>query len=327
MDYTMYKPNDTAFTDANSLLTKHCPCGVKSGNTCPFTNEKINISCSNEYPHLTLYYDVTTTSAATQLWLTAWSGNFGEIMFDDGTFIKTTQPYKYAKHVFPTLGIHWVKLYNEKAKITEIPGGWFEGCTRLIKVEGCQDVRIVNYRSFQNCTNLESIDLTEKCKDYRTTAFSNCPKLTNFGHNPVVLNPSSHVLDHQNNGDSNFYNSGVQEIVVSGITHFDGQNTFENCKNLRKVTFTGCTNSGFGWAVFNGCTALDDFILDNVTPPTMNAISTTFNNTHCIFYVPKEYFDRYKVATNWKTFYQQGRLKTIEEYKKKRKIHPDVWRD
>ena len=63
MNYTMYKPNDTAFTDANSLLTKHCPCGVKSGNTCPFTNEKINISCSNEYPHLTLYYDVTTTSA------------------------------------------------------------------------------------------------------------------------------------------------------------------------------------------------------------------------------------------------------------------------
>ena len=305
MDYTMYKPNDASFSNANIMLTRHCPCDVKtSGGTCPYTDHNSDIPCANEYPHLTLYYDVVSTSASTRLW--KGDSTFGPILIDDEIFINTDKPYQYNTRVFPTLGIHKVKLYNKKNKITSIVNDWFRDATRLVKVEGCQDVTGVT--AFQGCTNLQSIDLTEKCQEYGISAFQNCSKLTDFGHTPVVLNPSSHQLKWTVNGGHNLRNSGVEEIVISAITLFDAQHIFEDCKKLKKVTFTGgCTNEIIAWEAFSNCISLETFILDNVIPPTIGSLTTSFRNlpSTCVFYVPKNSYNLYKVATNWNIFYSR----------------------
>lgn len=322
MDYTMYKPNDASFSNANIMLTRHCPCDVKtSGGTCPYTDHNSDIPCANEYPHLTLYYDVTTTSAATQLWLTAYSGNYGEILIDDETFINTKQPYSYAMHTFDTIGIHKVKLYNEKNGFGVIAKNWFANCYRLVKIEVPETVTQFDYHSFLSCTNLESINLKRPITYLGDSAFNGCSKLTDFGYNPVILKTTNIDANNTMKG------CGIEDVVVSGLTSFSGQHLFENCKKLKRCVFKECSFSGFGWNSFNGCTALETIVVDCPTPPTINAISTVFSGVPGTFYVPKESYDLYKNATNWKTFYQQGRLKTIEEYKKQRKIHPDTWRD
>lgn len=117
MDYTMYKPNDASFSNANIMLTRYCPCDVKtSGGTCPYTDHNSDIPCANEYPHLTLYYDVTTTSAATRLW--KGDSNFGPILIDDEIFINTDKPYQYNTRVSQRL--EYIKSNYIIRKIREL---------------------------------------------------------------------------------------------------------------------------------------------------------------------------------------------------------------
>ena len=150
----------------------------------------------------------------------------------------------------------------------------FNGNTNIVtfdELNQLENVKILGYGSFQNCTSLQSINLTniETLTGY---TFRGCTSLSMAVNMPKLKNI---------NDNNNFRDSGVTSIKSLGTITKIPQDTFNNCKSLTTVendalqnittieggAFSGCTNLTDlgslqnltriqGWSSFYGCTKL-----------------------------------------------------------------------
>lgn len=198
-------------------------------------------------------------------------------------------------------------------RITAIADAAFKGDTALTSVTGGGNITSIGMYSFYNCTHLSNtFDLTHITYLGRH-AFYGCSALE------IELNlPNLTSLD---NAGTMFRASGIKKILSLGNTITSIPNTsadnggmFYGCKKLTYVnlpsTITSITRSSF-----NGCSALQTFIIRATAPPSL--ATKAFYNTNSTFkiYVPysvdHSILNNYKAASGWSTY--SARIYELDE--------------
>lgn len=185
--------------------------------------------------HVVCVYDVTSIKYATKL-----LDSTGSILYQVIDGVKQQSPQM--TYFYGTLGKHTVK---HKLKQTSIGSN-----------------------TFQNCSDLKTINIPNSVTTIGQLAFSSCIGL------PSITIPTS----------------------VTSI----GNNAFTYCSSLTSITIPTSVTS-IGNYVFNGCSSLTSITVEATTPPTLGI--NAFNGTNnCPIYVPAESVEAYKAATNWSTY-------------------------
>ena len=169
--------------------------------------------------------------------------------------------------------------------------GLFKNCTNL-KYASMKDGTRLPGEMFYNCTSLEKVDLPATVLDYENrggVAFKYCKSLR---HIKLPLNKQFY-------GGNYFEESGLEELEFPDAVVEIASYACFKCQSLSKVTIgTGIT--AIRNAAFNTCPAMESCYIKAVTPPVIDAY--TFDNNHCLLYVPRARVDAYKSATNWSKY-------------------------
>lgn len=113
------------------------------------------------------------------------------------------------------------------------------------------DIRTIPRQCFYSCYNLADVKFHGETTFIEDNAFGLCHSLK------TIHLPSSVKYI----GDHCFDQSGLVEFVVPKSVDFLGSYAFYNCKNLRKVVFTGHRLNDLQGYTFDGCTALEEVVL------------------------------------------------------------------
>ncbi len=167
--------------------------------------------------------------------------------------------------------------------LTYIGRDAFHNCTNLVLTELPDGLTIIDTAVFQGCTNLALTKLPEGLTNLRTNAFLNCTNLA------------------------------ITEIPEK-ITTFSSS-VFQGCASLSEITCKGMISS-FSSTLFKDCTNLVKLVLPNITKvPSLQNTSvftgTPIANGTGYIYVPDNFVEDFKVATNWSTYSNQ--IKPISE--------------
>ena len=172
--------------------------------------------------------------------------------------------------------------------------------------------------TFQNCSELTSITLSDNVKSIGTYAFSHSSNLTGITIPDSVISIGEYAFQ--------FCESITSVVIPNGVTKLSGC-TFYNCTRLSSITLSdNLTSIGLGdfWscrsltsitipdsvinidiAAFTDCTSLKEMTINAVIPPSLNGsyeINHTIPNTVKTIYVPANSVDTYKSARNWKGY-------------------------
>lgn len=174
--------------------------------------------------------------------------------------------------------------------------------TNTIEEYSSEDVTSLRENAFRNCTSLKRIVLP-KCERAYNYTFMDCskleeinfPKLTSFGSYfcyrcvPLIK---------------------VNIPMVSNVNAY----SFQGCASLERIELPSATLLGNG--CFNGCQALKTIIISNKRVCTLGHVNalegTPIEGGSGYVYVPADFVDKYKVATNWSTYANQ--IRAIEDY-------------
>lgn len=144
----------------------------------------------------------------------------------------------------------------------------FQECTELISIELPESIHSISKQSFEGCTNLKSIKIPSSVTSIGMRAFHLCSSLNN-----VKLPDGLKILD-----AGAFQGcSSLQEITIpEGITTIDLM-TFCDCTSLTNVTFPN-TLQVIGQSSFQNCQSLINlYIPDSVTTIELFAFNTCLN--------------------------------------------------
>ena len=126
---------------------------------------------------------------------------------------------------------------NLKERILDIPSGTieidsntFNGFTSLNKVSIPGSVKVIGAGAFENCSELEEVELSEGVEDIRNNVFSGCVSLKNF----VIPNSVKSI------GISCFSGcTSLEDLTLGDNLETLGSNALYGCKKLKKITFPG----------------------------------------------------------------------------------------
>ena len=169
--------------------------------------------------------------------------------------------------------------------VTEIEYQAFENCTNLNKVD-LGNITSLSFEVFTGCTNLTEITIPKTLKNGAVSPCLDNPNITkitleegltvvpsnlcaNTGISEIVIPNSVTKID-----SSAFANTAITEIVIpDSVTEIEYQ-AFENCTNLNKVDLGNITSLSF--EVFTGCTNLTEITI----PKTLKngAVSPCLDN-------------------------------------------------
>lgn len=130
--------------------------------------------------------------------------------------------------------------------ITTIGMGAFDNCTSLQSIELSESLTSIDTMAFNGCTSLSSIKFPDSLIDIMgQSAFYNCTSLSS------VILPS--YLSSLNNGI--FYGcTALEEIKIPDTVTYIGSSVFGNCTSLKKINLP------------ESATLEDDTIFDGITP-------------------------------------------------------------
>ena len=199
--------------------------------------------------------------------------------------------------------------------IGDIGNSAFEYCNNL-KTVLINNTGIIEGGAFKGCSLSNSLTIGNKVTSIGSTAFNNS-KLRE-----VVIPDNIKML-----GMGAFANcDSLKSVTIGkGITELSSV-TFEYCKSLESITipsnigrigdwaFYGCSNlhsveCGDGVTTieekaFFDCSSLTRFTSMAIEPPTCKGqVFSGINQHECILYVPEESIEKYKVADQWKDFF------------------------
>lgn len=183
------------------------------------------------------------------------------------------------RNTFRNSGVHSV---NIPSTVTSIGQQAFADSS-LEGITIPSSVTSIDYRAFYRCYLLETLNLPNTAITLGDEVFSGCQKLTS-----VTIPDSITTIP-----DRTFY---MEEYI------FDA---------LLETVVLGNGVTSIGDRAFGGCKALQSFIINTVTPPTLG--SEVFVNTNQTFtiYVPDESVLAYQIADGWTNY--SSRIKGISE--------------
>lgn len=135
-------------------------------------------------------------------------------------------------------------------------------------------------QAFENCTNLEKVNLDNLQSFVLYRTFANCTNLSdigNFGQYLVGKTPGNGLY-------GTFMGTKIKSLNLSGITVGGANNAFtgmcQNCTELESVDFSNLEEFAFqGMSnTFNGCTKLKTVLMPKVDLSSNGAFAGTFAN-------------------------------------------------
>lgn len=171
------------------------------------------------------------------------------------------------------------------------------------------NLNIIRSSMFYGCTNIKEI-ICENATTILASALYTCSKLEKVSlPNVTTLTPSSSTYNY-------FYGCAtIKQILLPKLlaTIDIGKTTFRGCTNLEVVDL-GKAKS-IGDTCFYGCTKLTDIYLRReasdgaLVTITANAFSNTpATMIHIKVHVPSDLIADYQSATNWSTYYDNGKV-------------------
>ncbi|MDE5592684.1 MAG: leucine-rich repeat protein, partial [Clostridiales bacterium] len=180
--------------------------------------------------------------------------------------------------------------------VTEVKNATFYGCSALQQVELGDNVTKIGSTAFYGCSALQQVELGDNVTSIGISAFNGCSALrqVNLGNNVTTIGSSAFyecsALREITMGDSVTLIDSYAFKGCSSLTSFDlptvieeiGEGAFEGCASLKSIIIpVACQNVGayafkdctgitsvelhfaavYGNNVFDGCTALTDYIL------------------------------------------------------------------
>lgn len=103
-------------------------------------------------------------------------------------------------------------------------------------------------------------------------------------------------------GNYAFDNSSPTKVTIADGATKLGKYSYRNCDELTTISIPSTIQS-IGQECFDGCTSLNSFTSNAITPPSLD--EDVFKGVDCqhgILYVPEESVDEYKAADGWKNW-------------------------
>lgn len=176
----------------------------------------------------------------------------------------------------------------------------FKGCLKLHHIASLGNIASICENVFQNCTNLETVNLPISCLVLDSGCFRSGSKLhtINLSHVTTIRNSVFNGCSLLEYCDGP--NSTQGELNLQNLTGTLGDNAFKGCAKLTSITSLGSITS-IGESAFKDCSSLTSVTINAITPPTLG--SNAFDNTNnCPIYVPASSVSAYQSASGWSTY-------------------------
>ena len=223
------KLGSSLFTDCKQLVSAEFNSGIKAFNTNMFTGcislKEFDLS---KYP--------STTKVSSYMFL---SSGLESVTFHDG--IKQVEPA-----AFKNTPLRSVVL---PSSVTTLSNNSFEN-TALTFVD-LTHVTKYGREVFKDCKKLSGVLLNENLESVAESMFEGCKELKEIELPSLVTNI----------GEKAFKDSTLENAVIPARTGAIGKNAFENCANLKSVTFEGKALTSLGDNAFANCAALEQITL------------------------------------------------------------------
>lgn len=210
--------------------------------------------------------------------------------------------------------------------VTKIGGNAISSFTNITSLTIPSSVTKLDAYAISSNIFLESVKLPDTITDMEVGAFATDIALKNINIPTGIteIPPSC------------FSRNDLEAVVIPSNIKEIGYNAYESNLNLKSVIIEeGCEK--IGQYVFNYCGALTyvsipstiteinhyafyrignsaDILIKATTPPTLGSSAFVAGNN---IYVPDASLRQYQTATGWKTYYNNGQIKRISEYKPK----------
>lgn len=156
--------------------------------------------------------------------------------------------------------------------VTEIGTGAFTSCTSLERAVIKGNVTELN-ATFSGCSSLSDITIPDTVTKIGNYTFNGCRNLTDFDFSNI-----------QSIGENAFTESGITAIDNTERLTSIGKEAFMNCKDLRKVVFSGELQT-IPEAIFYGCGNIEILILpETVSVMELEALTSAFSNDGVVFF-------------------------------------------
>lgn len=188
--------------------------------------------------------------------------------------------------------------------------GFFKNCSKLKFINLPETLTTISYSTFQGTSNVEEMNLPQSLTiigslpggTWTEGMSLNLPNLTSISD----VFPNSHLVRVENLGS----------ITKTGITsgNYETNGIFRNSKKLEFVRMPS-TITQIGISAFYHCTALQTFIVEAITPPTLYGnvfTDTPIASKTGTIYVPDASVDAYKAASGWADY--ADIIKPLSEY-------------
>ena len=133
--------------------------------------------------------------------------------------------------------------------VTRIGKGAFENCTTIETIDISADIEVIGDSAFKGCISLKKISLPFNTKTIGKSAFEDCSNLED-----VALLATNAI------GESAFKGcTSLKEIFIPYETKTIGKSAFENCSNLETVTLF--ETESIEESTFKNCTSLKEIFI------------------------------------------------------------------
>ena len=199
-----------------------------------------------------------------------------------------------------------LKAITIPASVKTIGNDTFYNCIALTTVTFAENSQLetIGQRAFSSCEALESIHIPAGVTSIQSYTFSGCTALAT-----VTLSPKGEKIE---NGAFSFCR-GLKELVIPRSVTEIGAQAFQK-SGLMRVTIPAAVEK-IGRAAFSDCNNLDEVIMEDTQPPTIEAVvfgsdAGGLNETESKFVrentkgitVPYGSLEKYKSAENWSDY-------------------------
>jgi len=198
----------------------------------------------------------------------------------------------------------------------------FNGCSGLQSITIPSSVVLVGDAVFQNCSSLKAVNWNAKnCPDFASAdkaPFNGLTEINTFNFGNEVERIPAYLCNGLSKISSISLGNAVNSIGTSAFEECRGfmglefpnsiisigQKAFYNCRGLLSITFPTSV-SYIGEQAFANCTDLDN-IYSYPNPANVALGDDVFYEVPkytCVLHVIPDYFEAYKKASQWKTFF------------------------